>query len=350
MAAAYDYENYAIGILEEPEDSAHARYDNNAGAEDPDRKTTSPTTTTTTALSTDVKDASTSEKKISTSVNKIFEHKNITDILRFLNPKAFYKKAYINLDWRYVSHVNEARTKFTWNLINNPDTNMSGANVASTIQNIVEIRAQRSSTPKSIAGFDTTVCMICIDELANQGFIMSDGRRFHFWGNSSSGQIGLDVRDQIHFDEGVNNGIFRFNKPVASLDSMTISIFNTATEYVVFPNDRFVATIDVSNHPYSYTITTSIPHNTWEGFHIFYMDSFTTDQPEADTFNIQFINRVQGHGTANPVDDYTLVYNNNFDTYTASQYPPFVGTPVGTTNIYVANYRSFMGFEVTYIT
>ncbi len=180
-----------------------------------------------------------------------------------LNPQAKRKTAYMCLDSRYAQFNSEC-TKLTWSFTNNLNTVNNSTNVVGPLRDIVSIRMQSmvvrkfSSVPKRST--------ILIEELSAQSFIMPSGRRFHFVGLLNDLQTPISIYDRntiiapgtivpdfTIFDKyellsgyKFNDGYYRFNKPITTLDTITVSIGNPDT-LVVLPKYEFknITVLDV---------------------------------------------------------------------------------------------------------
>ena len=195
-----------------------------------------------------------------------------------INPQAKRKTAYMCLDSRYAYFNNEC-TKLTWSFTNNLNVVNNSTNIVGPVRDIVSIRMQSIVVRKfnSIPQRAT----ILIEELAAQSFIMPSGRHFHFVGllNDLQNPISLYDRNAIIagtivpdftiFDKyellagyKFNEGYYRFNKPITTLDTITVSIGNPDT-LVVLPKYEFknITVLDVQldyidlelNEPHYYT-------------------------------------------------------------------------------------------------
>lgn len=178
------------------------------------------------------------------------------------NPKAKRKTAYMCLDSRYAQFNTEC-TKLTWSFTNNLNTVNNSTNVVGPVRDITSIRMHSMVVRKfnSIPQRAT----VLIEELSAQAFILPSGRRFHFVGllndlqvpvdliNRNSAFAGQPVPDFTIFDKyellsgyKFNEGYYRFNKPITTLDNITVSIGNPDT-LVVLPKYEFknITVLDV---------------------------------------------------------------------------------------------------------
>jgi hypothetical protein len=278
------------------------------------------------------------------------------------------------LDSRYA-RFNQECTRLSWEFTNNLNVVNNSTNVVGPVRDITWIRMHSivvrkfESIPKRAT--------ILIEELAAQAFIMPSGRRFHFvallndlqnpinFGNRNAQVTGYAVPDFTIFDKyeliagyKFNEGYYRFNKPITTLNEITISIGNPDT-LVVLPKYEFtnVTIIDVQltyidielneNHYYiSPNSSYSFAHGTWYSV---FVDGFNSSSNSLNTFvnTIEFTTvsilsptQIRLSYTANPAGFHLPPLINTY-------FPP--PPPWTARAIRFNSYRIIMNFELEYI-
>ena len=172
-----------------------------------------------------------------------------------INPQAKRKHAYMCLDSRYA-RFNQACTKLTWDFANHLNVVNNSTNVTGPVRDILCIR-MHSMVVRKFSSIPQRATIL-IEELSAQSFIMPGGRRFHFvgllndlqnpinFGNRNAFNTGVGVPDFTIFDKyeliagyKFNEGYYRFNKPITTLNEITISIGNPDT-LVILPKYEFL--------------------------------------------------------------------------------------------------------------
>jgi hypothetical protein len=260
----------------------------------------------------------------------------ILDLRRFLLPQTLYQKKSIVLDSRYRiltgEGISTSITKFSWDHINNLATRQGTVNTTGTLKDIVALRVLPLRIPYMLSA-DTAQKRITIhiEEFTTQSFIAHEDRKFHFMfkTNIDGNYIELEVYTY-------NNGIFEFEKPITTLDTITIS-FASPILPIIFDPDRTTYTIAYGAIS---TITTPINHGLLTS-DIVYFDNFTTVTPVVDSATIETINRSNGH----PI---TFVSNTSF---TINVNTIGLGAvPAGLTLfVYFGSKRFYIPIEITYI-
>jgi hypothetical protein len=290
-----------------------------------------------------------------------------------INPQAKRKRAYMCLDSRYA-RFNQECTRLTWEFTNNLNVVNNSTNVVGPVRDITWIRMHSivvrkfESIPKRAT--------ILIEELAAQAFIMPSGRRFHFvallndlqnpinFGERNAQVTGYAVPDFTIFDKyeliagyKFNEGYYRFNKPITTLNEITISIGNPDT-LVVLPKYEFTNVtitdifwyIDIElneNHYYiSPNSSYSFATGTWYSV---FVDGFNSSNKtfnnfvnanEFTTVSILSPTKIRLNYTLNPAG-----WNVNPPFY--NYFPP--PQPWTARAVRFNSYRIIMNFELEYI-
>ncbi len=314
----------------------------------------------------------------------IHQHLNMVSFLgldtfdRFiaeLNPQAKRKRAYMCLDSRYA-RFNQACTRLTWDFTNNLNVINNSTNVVGPVRDITWIR-MHSIVVRKFTSIPLRATIL-IEELAAQSFIMPGGRRFHFVGllndleypinvgNRNAQIAGFSVPDftinnkyELLAGYKFNEGYYRFNKPITTLNEITVSIGNPDT-LVVLPKYEFtnVTVVDIQsgwidlefNEPHyyanAYDISTVTPGNWYSVF----VDGLTTGDSNLDDL---FNNKEH---TVIKMLSPTSIRVLNAD-YAAGFHPilppvtgfPFPLGPWSVKGVRFNSYRIIMNFEMEYI-
>ena len=293
-----------------------------------------------------------------------------------VNPQAKRKRAYMCLDSRYA-RFNQACTRLTWDFTNNLNVINNSTNVVGPVRDITWIRMHSIVVRK----FDSIPkrATILIEELSAQAFILPSGRRFHFvgllndlqnpinFGNRNAFIVGQGVPDFTIFDKyellagyKFNDGYYRFNKPITTLNEITVSIGNPDT-LVVLPKYEFtnVTVIDVQpgfldlelNEPHYYISPNSaytFAIGTWysvfvDGFNS--SDSSVNDLINSREFTI--VDILSPTSIRLSFDDAPAGFHNPFPPVVNAIAPPIA--PWTAKAVRFNSYRVIMNFELEYI-
>lgn len=305
---------------------------------------------------------------------------SIYNLCQMLNPRANYKKTYLIFDTRFISYANTNRTRLTWDFNNNANIDLGGINATGPVRDIVSIKLYKFNLPGIVVSSSMRVSVL-FEEFASQAFIGHENRRYHMLPivqnivtqsggiTPASPAIAANLpieftppyRTQMYLQEPMNYGEFFFRKPVTIIDKLTIS-FADPYNLISIPQDAFTCTgtsffIDAAGNTVCDMILTglaTIAVNT-----ILYVDvsGFSTTDPTTDAQMIQFLNNTSylqagGSDLTNPpfVAPYNIrIIIRNSTSPAGYSYPPI---PIGTSNIftvYIANYRTMLYTEMTYI-
>ncbi len=298
-----------------------------------------------------------------------------------LNPQAKRKRAYMCLDSRYA-RFNQACTKLTWDFTNNLNVINNSTNVVGPVRDITWIR-MHSIVVRKFTSIPQRATVL-IEELSSQAFIMPNGRRFHFVGllNDLSNPIPLNMRNAIITDTAVpdptiydkyellagfkfNEGYYRFNKPITTLNEITVSIGNPDT-LVVLPKYEFtnvtIADIQATyidlefneNHNYTNHFTDFVFLNNYAWYSIF-LDGFSSsnvalndylNQREHTHIEVLTPTIIRIYFRDLPAGSYWM-----FTFPAAIPLTPFIPPPLpwSISTVRFNSYRIIMNFELEYI-
>ena len=106
-----------------------------------------------------------------------------------------------------------------WNYINNLSRDQGSANTYGTVRDIISLRIMPMRIPY-LADADNALKRVSmnIDELAPQGFVAHENRRFHFLMTTTTDKNWIDL-----YAPDYNDGYYHFDDPVTKMDSFTVS-------------------------------------------------------------------------------------------------------------------------------
>ncbi len=293
-----------------------------------------------------------------------------------INPEVVRKRAYMCLDSRYARFNSEC-TRLTWDFTNNLNVVNNSTNVTGPVRDITWIRMHSMVVRK----FDSVPqrATILIEELSSQSFIMPSGRRFHFVGllNDLQNPINLANRNTVVVGQGVpdftifdkyellagfkfNDGYFRFNKPITTLNEITVSIGNPDT-LVVLPKYEFkeITVIDVQagfidlelNEPHYYISPNSFyiyAPGTWYSV---FVDGFnsasTTVNDYINSKEFTIVSILSSTRIRLSFNDAPVGFHNPFPPVVNVIVPP--AAPWTAQRVRFNSYRIIMNFEMEYL-
>jgi hypothetical protein len=224
-----------------------------------------------------------------TNIEKLFGYSAISSIQSIFNPDAGNKTDYLMMDTRYRLPDPDGTFKFSWNVLAGTNTSGQGiVNLLNQVKNIVAIKVFPFRIPY-VAALDSTqqykrITML-IEEFSGMSIIAQEGRKFHFIFDMEKDGDMVDLKP-LH---DAKTCIFKFNKPITQLDSLTISFANPLS-LLKFDNDRDQGIIYYEN---PLRIVTTLPHNLSTG-DLIYISGFTTNDPNTDSAIIKSINNTSG--------------------------------------------------------
>lgn len=228
------------------------------------------------------------EKIGKSDINNLLGMSTADEVVRILNPKSQYRKNHMLLDSRYrifLEQSDENISKFRWNYIQKSQSTINGSvNVIGNVRDIIGFRIYPIRIPY-VTSADNNYARISvfIEELASQAFIAHEGRKFHFMMNST-----IDS-SFINLEADVYNGYFWFERPITTLETITLS-FGNPLEPIVFERDRDFCSFNYFIiNPFT-QITTEKEHNLQNGDRVYFTN-----------FNV---------GTVNPVLVDQIIINN----------------------------------------
>jgi hypothetical protein len=293
-----------------------------------------------------------------------------------INPKAKRKRAYMCLDSRYA-RFNQECTRLTWDFTNNLNVVNNSTNVVGPVRDITWIR-MHSIVVRKFTSIPQRATIL-IEELSAQAFILPSGRRFHFVGllNDLQNPINFGLRNAIVRGQGVpdftifdkyellagykfNDGYYRFNKPITTLNEITVSIGNPDT-LVVLPKYEFlkVTVLDVTadyidldlNEPHYYVSPNSDYVFTVGTWYSVFVDGFTSSDPTVDAYinakEFTIVSILSDTSIRLNFSDAPAGWHNPFPP-TVNVIAPMPG-PWTASAVRFNSYRVIMNFELEYI-
>jgi hypothetical protein len=204
-------------------------------------------------------------------IQELLGMKNASEITRILNPSSLYRKNYMVLDSRYRITTEQSPPSvrsFEWNYVQkNQNTTQGSVNVIGNVRDIVGFRVYPFRIPY-VFNADNSYSRVTmlIEELSSQAFIAHENRKFQFMFRST-----VD-NEFIYLETNkFNDGYFWFEKPITTLEKLTIS-FGNPIEKIIFDRDRDYCIIDYFAIAPATQITTDQPHNLANGDLVYFED------------------------------------------------------------------------------
>lgn len=272
-----------------------------------------------------------------------FGFTDIKDILRTFNPNALWLKNYLIMDSRYRNLSTDGTTTFQWlyNDMNDVLNGGRGVNTSGgTVRNIIAMKLYQFVFPNvDTLDVDSGRLAIYFQELKDASFISSASNSYHWLLRVAQGDAlpqpsNLFVQCQV---EDYQDGIVYFNKPITTIDKFTINFYDPLN-IVTLPYDRSSATI--TSYGVTTTIQTSIVNNLSVGGRVI-ISGFTTNDPSADAATIAEMNNQMGILVI--ATGSSTQFTINVDTSLITPTPGLV------IQVYFAQFRFIMGFELTYL-
>jgi hypothetical protein len=286
------------------------------------------------------------EKSVNSGINNLLGMSTADEVVRILNPKSQYRRNHMLLDSRYrvfIEQSEENISKLQWNYVQKSQSTTNGSvNVIGNVRDIIGFRIYPFRIPYTTnADNKYSRISVFIEELSAQAFIAHEGRKFHFMMTST-----IDS-EFITLEADVYNGYFWFERPITTLETLTIT-FGNPLERVVFDRDRDYCSFNYfSSTPFTH-ITTSKKHNLKSGdrvyitnFDVGIINSVLIDQVFINNKIKSEINDIGGH-LITRIDDTT--FNIPVD---SSQ----IQNPISNiqANIFYGSKRLFIPIEMIFI-
>lgn len=269
---------------------------------------------------------------IANSVNiaSIIGNSDNYGIQRVMNPQALYAKTQILLDTRWRSLDTDGVSLFKWSFSNTMITGQGTFNTISPIRDIIAIKVFPFKIPYTAnAENPTKNITLYYNEFSNQCVPAQENRKYHHW-------MDYNIEDDwitLNADK-YNKGVYNFDKPITSLDTLTIN-FGAPLQIIRFDIDRMNVTFTTGIQT---TVTFPTLHNLDNGYTI-YFTNFTTTDPAADSNTINLFNVSSGL-TVSRVDALNVTVDIN--TSALSGVP---NSPVA----FLGEKRIYIPLEITYI-
>lgn len=221
------------------------------------------------------------------SISSIFGKTNLHDVQNIFNPASLQKKNYLNLDSKYRSLNDDGTRIYVWNHVNNVIRRQGSVNTVGVIRDIIEMRVYPFKIPYvANADTDMNIITMLIEEFSAQSIIGHENRKYHFIFKATV------LGDWIELDPyPMNEGRFYFNKPITTLDTLSVS-FGSPLQPVVFDTDRLSSSVIGYASPT--IIRTSSNHNLASG-NVVTIGSFTSENTIYDSTLIAAVNAINGH-------------------------------------------------------
>jgi hypothetical protein len=261
-------------------------------------------------------------------------------IQNIFNPTAAQIKNYVVLDSKYRNIIDTSTiTNFNFAYVPTGYLQAGTVNSIGNIKDVVSMRLYKPIIPyvPQYMNVDARRISITINEFSSQSYILSNGRRAHWILAYDS--VGLtDTTNNLELSiQDFNDGIFTFQKPITTFDTLTVSFGNPDT-LIPFKSDRDTCTFTYGNptiittthaHEFATSATTYIT-----------ITSFTTNNTIADANTIAAVNNLQEY-LATSTGTNTMEIPINTSSITAK--PGLVA------NVYYEDRRFILPIEFTYL-
>jgi hypothetical protein len=263
----------------------------------------------------------------------LFNFQGLDTLLKFakaVNPQSVYKNAYVTLDSKYAKFL-DGNTKLQWDYLSVLTETDTSTNTNGTIRDIVSMQIYSSVLTKfdSVQGRATTL----VEEFKSQAFIAPSGRRYHTMGlindlynpgditirGLNTGAKGwnpdITFTDKVEILSGFrfNEGIYHFNQPITTFDSLTLSF---GDPYDLIPIQKHIinrcsfdsmlytslATLPDKDHFGNFDIDTHENHYFTGELYSIKISEFTTSDPVTDDLYIRYVNSME-FSSATVIDD-----------------------------------------------
>jgi len=254
----------------------------------------------------------------------MFDKDTLLSLTRSFNPAATHKTAYLTLDSSVAEFLDD-NTKLRWDYLDILTETPTSTNTNGKIRDVIAIRIHSIVMAKFSSTMDRAT--VLIDEFSTQSFIAPNGRKFHTINslfdleipnlvNATIAPVVSGFSPDISHDKyalfneySYNNGIYHFNTPITTFDSLTLS-FGDPFELIPIKKYQLKRCIFDS---INYIATALFPLPGWAG--VFVID---TVEQHFHTGDIQSI-KISGFSTDQPVVDALLIeYINNMEFTSAS--------------------------------
>jgi hypothetical protein len=250
------------------------------------------------------------------------------------------------LDSRYRSIIDQSVTNiksFQWTYIQKSQSLSNGSvNVIGNVRDIIGLRIYPFRIPYSQDSDNKySKISLLIQELGSQAFIAHENRKFHFMLNATiDGEF-------INLDADVYNGYFWFEKPITTLDTLTVS-FGNPLEPILFESDRDYCSFDYFTDAPETLIITERNHNLGNGDTV-YFTNFKTGVLPSNLSQLNAIN-TSIENSINDINGHliTIVSLNSFKILVDSS---LIQSPVPNlrVNVFYGSKRTFIPIEIIYL-
>lgn len=220
------------------------------------------------------------------------------DFVNAVNPAALMRSKQLMLDSRnrILSDDNpDTRTTIRWNYHNDFRFEQGTVNAIGTIRDMVGIECGTVYFPNidDTAFTEYRQITMFIHEFGAQSSIITAKERCHFvfTAENIASDSGTERLKLVSAFGGGTNAEFKFDRPIVSLDTITIS-FGSPAERLTLPRDRDTSPISITAANPA-VITTSFSHG-MSNSDLVYLEGVTSDNPSTESAVISSANRAAG--------------------------------------------------------
>ncbi len=230
-------------------------------------------------------------------VHGLFGLSDIIDVVNIVNPSALVSTfPVLTLDTRnrILSDISPAsRTKLSWNFYNNSRFSQGAVNGIGDLRDVVSIEPAVIYLPNvSDQSFiEYRQISMYIHEFSEQASILTDKVRYHFLFNAETVTNDSGTA-RLKLSPAFDNATMVFNKPLATIDTLTIS-FGCPAEKITFGYDRDPGVPTSITNANPAVVTTSVSHGLNNGDLIYLENVVSTSS--ADSAILAIANQEKGH-------------------------------------------------------
>jgi len=209
-----------------------------------------------------------------------------------LNPDALKRSAYLNLDTLNRVLTDDGTMLKSWDFSSLPVSSQGSVNSVQSIRDIVQIQTAETCIPIYDRWVHDThkKIFVLIKEFSPQAYIREKGRRYHFVYDADT-KLANSRSDpdpplyKIKLIPVMNWGKYKFEKPVTTLNSLTLQYFD-AYGPITFDPDcmNFIVASNYNANPVLFDTADGSNHNLYDGDIVYFRDFKIRPPMKTQTF------------------------------------------------------------------
>lgn len=209
-----------------------------------------------------------------------------------LNPEALKRSAYLNLDTLNRVLTDDGATLKCWDFSSLPVSSQGSVNSVQSIRDIVQIQTAETCIPIYDRWANDThkKIFVLIKEFSPQAFIREKGRRYHFIYDAETKIANERTSpdpplEKIKLTPTMNWGKYKFEKPVTTLNSLTLQYFDTYGPITFDPDCmNFIVTSNYDADPVLFDTSNGTDHDLYDGDIVFFRNFKIRPPTKTQTF------------------------------------------------------------------